>query len=615
MLLLLLLEGGLRLAGYGYATGFFQTVQVAGKERVIENEQFSRRFFPKRLARRPLPISFPATKEPGVYRVFVMGESAAMGDPEPSFAFSRVLEVLLRERFPQTRFEIINVAFTAINSHVILPLARECAQHHGDLWVVYMGHNEVPGPLGPGTIFGGQGSKLWLKRASLVLRTTRVGQLLDALRTRLTASGAAPQTWRGLEMFLERQFRQDDPQMAEVYEEFSQNLNDMVRAAHRAGTEVILCTTASNLKDSAPFGSLHPSGWTSDQQVAWQKSYEPAMAAAAGGRFQEAVPLLRSCLAQDPRFAEAHFLLGHVSMGLDQRQEALPSFEAARDLDTLRFRADSKLNGIVEQTSQAWRDRGVYLCDTVKELSSGLPYGIPGEEIFFDHVHFKFDGNYLVARSIADQVLLRLPASLRKGDTGVWASAETCANHLGLSDWFEYQMYESLQRRLLEAPFTNQLFQQARQDRYRQRLTELRPALRPDGMESAAQICRDAVAFSPGDPRLHENLGRVLAAKGDRSGALNEFKQVVAAWPHHAAAYNNMGLLLQQLGRDQEAEEAFQQALARRPQFADAHHGLGLIEANRGHWDLAIALSTSAGRRIRNCRCHAASEPSVVPSR
>ena len=64
------------------------------------------------------------------------------------------MEVLLRERYPGVNFEVVNVAITAINSHVIVPIARECARYQGDLWIIYMGNNEMIGPFGAATVFG-----------------------------------------------------------------------------------------------------------------------------------------------------------------------------------------------------------------------------------------------------------------------------------------------------------------------------------------------------------------------------------------------------------------------------------------------------------------------------
>lgn len=578
----------LRLAGFGYPTGFFRTESVNGKRLVVPNDQFSRRFFPEGLARRPLPSSFEAAKPPGTYRIFVMGESAAMGDPEPAFAFSRILEVLLRDRFPEGRVEVINVAFTAINSHVILPIAQACAEQAGDLWVVYMGHNEVHGPFGPGTVFGGHRSRLWLTRAALAFKTTRVGQGLDALQGRLSARDGRTRTWQGLEMFLGHQFRKDDPRLASMYSQFRENLEDIIRTGRESGADIILCSPASNLKDSPPFASLHRSGFAEEQKKAWERLYEPAAATVKAGRHQEGFGFLQSAAELDPQFAELHFLIGRCLAAMDRKDEARSRFELARDLDSLRFRADSRLSELIKEVASAWRDKGVFLCNTTEGLAQGLVDRIPGEESFFDHVHLTFDGNYLIARTVADQAALRLPAELRRRDAGIWASANQCAARLGLTSWHEYQMFQAFQRRLLEAPFTNQLNHVERQARVLQKLAELRPSLSPAGLEEAARVCREALTNSPQDPVLHESLGRVLAAKGEPEAALAEFQRVKAAWPHHPAAYHNIGLLLQQLRRDSEAEAYFQQALARRPDFADAHNGLGSIQAGRGELDQAV---------------------------
>ena len=131
MAFLALIEAGLRLAHVGYPADFFLYDRIESRDVLVQNDQFSRRFFPRHLVRRPLSMAMSATKPADTIRIFVLGESAAMGDPDPAFSFSRILGVLLRERYPGTRFEVVNLAFTAINSHVILPIARECAQQGG----------------------------------------------------------------------------------------------------------------------------------------------------------------------------------------------------------------------------------------------------------------------------------------------------------------------------------------------------------------------------------------------------------------------------------------------------------------------------------------------------
>src|SRR5207249_5491162 len=129
-----------------------------------------------------------------------VGESAAQGFPDPSTSFARVLEVMLRDRYPDTHFEVVNTAVTAINSHVILPIARECAGFQPDLFVAYIGNNEVVGPFGAANVLGSHSPNLRLIRSNVALKATRTGQLLGNIVRRGSAHDA-PQFWGGMEMF------------------------------------------------------------------------------------------------------------------------------------------------------------------------------------------------------------------------------------------------------------------------------------------------------------------------------------------------------------------------------------------------------------------------------
>ncbi|MCY2932314.1 MAG: hypothetical protein NTV86_23035 [Planctomycetota bacterium] len=82
-IVLLLLEAGLRLGGYGYPTGFFVKADASGGWRT--NERFAWRFLPRNLRDLPGPViaepvrCLLAKKPAGVVRIFVLGSSAAMG--------------------------------------------------------------------------------------------------------------------------------------------------------------------------------------------------------------------------------------------------------------------------------------------------------------------------------------------------------------------------------------------------------------------------------------------------------------------------------------------------------------------------------------------------------
>lgn len=119
LLFLVLAELALRVCGYGHPSAFL--VKSADGSGYVTNASFGRQFLGDDLAGRPWPALLPARKPPGTLRIFVLGESAAMGTPDPSFGFARILEVMLRRKFPARRFEVINAAMRGINSHVVLP--------------------------------------------------------------------------------------------------------------------------------------------------------------------------------------------------------------------------------------------------------------------------------------------------------------------------------------------------------------------------------------------------------------------------------------------------------------------------------------------------------------
>jgi hypothetical protein len=149
VLLVVTVEAGLRLAGYGHPSTFTVPCTVQGRAAFCDNDRFTWQFFPPGAFRLPLTFAIPAAKSPKTFRIFVMGESAAQGAPEPAYSFARYLEVMLRECFPAVRFEVFNTGITAVNSHVLLPLVRDLAHHQRSVQI-YTGNNEVVGPFEAG---------------------------------------------------------------------------------------------------------------------------------------------------------------------------------------------------------------------------------------------------------------------------------------------------------------------------------------------------------------------------------------------------------------------------------------------------------------------------------
>jgi tetratricopeptide (TPR) repeat protein len=582
------LEGALRLAGYGYATSFFKPLRIGTEDYLVENDKFGWRFFPPEISRSPTPVRMLAHKSPGTFRIFLFGESAALGDPEPAFGVGRYLQRLLQERYPGMRFEVVCAAMTAINSHAVLPIARECAALQGDLWIIYMGNNEMIGPFGAVTDFGSQSPPLWYVRLTLAVQKTRLGQLLMSLGRNLTerARKQGP-SWGGMQMFLKNQIAPGDPRKEKVYYCFQQNLQDIVRTGGAAHVPMILSTVAVNLKDCAPFASLmRTNPGASGEQ--FERLYAQAVRDQERSDFAEAVRGFEQAAGLAPHFAELQFRWGQCLLGLTNTASARSHFAQARDDDALPFRTDSRINAIISQAGARFAARDLTLCDAVSLFADSSPVGVAGDEAFYEHVHFNFAGNYRLALALADAVVPSLPLGIPQQPDARWASQETCEKDLGLTDWNRRDVYENMSRRLLQPPFTGQEANVREARVLEQRLDELHGRLNATNVEPARRIYLGAIGRWPEDFRLHVNYAAFLEAIKDLAGAVAEWNKVQALLPHHYLAYYQIGRLFALQDKTDEARNWLSRALELRPDLSEGWYELGRLQGASGKFEAAL---------------------------
>lgn len=594
LLIVVGLELGLRLFGYGYPTSFFLPAKIKGQDYYVPNDKFGYRFFPPAMARKPVSAPMPATKPPGAYRIFLFGESAAQGDPDPSFGAGRYLQALLRERYPGTDFEVVCVAMTAINSHAILPIARECARLNGDLWIIYMGNNEMVGPFGAGTVFGPRAPAISQVRAALAIKSTRTGQLLASLLQHWSPAASAPKTWSGLNMFKDHELRYDDPQRLRAYENFKANLADILRAGHSAGVPVILSTVGSNLKDCAPFASLHATAMTESQTTQWNESYREGTTLQSAGDYQGALKQFARAEKIDPHFADLQFRMGTCDLALKNSSQSLREFELARDDDALAFRADSRINQIIRDAADEEAGKGVSLLDAAGMLADDSPEKISGNELFYEHVHLNFDGNYLLGRAFAEQTAKFLPKSIADRATNDWASPTVCDSRLAVSPWDRSRVWQENFSRVSEPPFTDQLNAASRRDFYRAKLAELNSQMNDAARIQTRALYKAALAPALNDSFLRENFAQFLEQIGDLPGAVEEERLAGELMPQTPAVPCKIAMLLVRQGNSLEAEESLSNALSIRGDYAPALNELGLILANHQNTTAAAEYLTRA---------------------
>ncbi|MCX8156092.1 MAG: tetratricopeptide repeat protein [Verrucomicrobiae bacterium] len=583
-LLLLAVELGLRVGGYGYPTAFFLRTQTE-EGRVWEtNPRFGWRYFPPAVARTPQPMRIAAPKPPGTLRLVVLGESAAMGDPEPAYGLPRVLEVMLQECRPTQKVEVINAAATAINSHVIRDIARDALPLQADAWLLFMGNNEVVGPFGAGTVFGRRAPGLALIRASLAAKKFKLGQALDDCRRAL--AGGEPPTWEGMELFLEHRVPADAPQLERVYAHFEQNLRDILATARRARIPVYLCTIPVNLRDCAPLAAVHRPALPPETAARFDRLLREAAAAMHQQHPADALEKLEEALSLSPHHAGALFLRGHCRRALGQEAPARADWAAALQEDALRFRADARINQIIRRVAAEFHDAGVVLVDAEAQLAQASPHQTPGREFFWEHVHLNFAGNYAVAAAVA--------AAL--GQAASLPSTNLVAARLALTDFDQHQVTEQVLRRLEQPPFTGQWDNAAQRLQLKAQLDQWRPRLTPAALREQAAVHDAALARRPGDWVLYARRAELWEAAGELQRAQQDWEQVRKLMPAHVEALYRLGNLADKQGLPDLAEQHFRAALRLRPLSAEAWNGLGLSLMAQQRWSEAEAAFQQALR-------------------
>ena len=568
------IEFGARFAGIGYPTNFFAENASPNGSIIAANHRFFWSFFPKALSRSPQAFQFFSEKRPKTIRIFLFGESAAMGDPEPAFGMARVLEKMLESRSPELDFEVINLAVTAINSHVIRPIALEAEAFDSDFWCLYIGNNEVHGQFGPGTVFGSSESSLPLIHASLAVKRTRIGQIANTLAGAFNRGDRTD--WEGMAMFADREIYADDPRLQAVYANFNSNLNDIANAGARAGAHVLLSSVAVNLKGSSPFKSAMPTQLAAPEIEKWQTLISEGKQLLDNGLASDALLKLQESLKIFAEHAETHYLIGQSHSHLKDYASAQKAYIKARDLDGLRFRTDSEMNRIIKKVASDHPSQQLSFVDAEAMVAFNAPTRIPGDELFWDHVHLRFPGNYLVALTFAQAIEKKLFTPEQINALPAWISLGDCAQSLTLTRWNDYQMTQSMRQRLFEEPFRSQSIHKSRDERLKNELQQHLVGISPEAFSVHQNLFIQSLKTNPKDAVLQDMYARYLLSQGKMDEATEQWSELVKQVPSHLMAHYQKGTALALIPqRAEEAEESLRRALEIRPATVDIMVSLG----------------------------------------
>lgn len=613
LLLLLLLEGGLRLFGYGQTYPLFVPVEDF-PEYLHQNRAVARRYFAN-LENVPGSVYdvFEAEKRPGTYRLFVQGGSSAAGYPYYfGGSFSRMLEQRLLQTFPEKNVEVINTAMAAVNSYTLLDLADEILAQQPDAVLIYAGHNEYYGALGVGSSQS-LGQIRTLTNLYLALRDWRIVQLLRSLLARLAeavgpdASSTSANATLMSQMVREQTIPLGDPLYEAGLRQFSGNLGDLLAKYAAAGVPVYIGTVASNERDHPPF--IGDPTTTADTD-AWRSTYETGLRLAAAGDTAAALEHLAAAITLDSLAADPFFAQGVLLLGQGEAAAARRAFLAAKDRDQLRFRAPEAMNTIIRARAA---EQGATVVETQAALASRARHGIIGHEFMLEHLHPNIDGYFY----IADAFYQALQADQRIGAWDQATSTETARRELLVTpidsligeirlkilmgSW-PFQppgtltfSVDTLQAHSLEEQLALDLYR--RQSNWYESVNRLRAAY--EQRQQWHEALRTALAVIqeyPFIPEPYFAAGNILLQQRRYPEAL-AYYQAGNDRRESADALFIIGTLQVELGNTAAGVEALEASLLLKPNQPQALFNLSNAHARQGHFDAARRAAEQLQRR------------------
>lgn len=366
IVLIVLLEGGLRQFDYGQNLALFIPATEGFPDHLMNNPSVSLRYF-RREDHPPTPHrdQFFRHKPNNGYRIFLIGESTATGWPyHANMMPSRILARRLSEAFPDKQIEVVSVGVTAINSYAFLDFANEILEQSPDAILIYGGHNEFYGALGVGSSKS-VGNRRWLVKSYLALQRFKSFLLLkDAINAAQNwvtpGSDEASLDTLMLKMVKDKNIPQGSAVRQQGIDQFRNNMGDLLGKFKKAGVPVIISEQVSNLRDQPPFVSVADNGHQSALDI-----YHQAQQLEQAGRIDAA----RS------------------------------AYIRAKELDALPFRAPEQINQTIHQLAKEY---GIPVVPMQRYFEQASHNGIIGSQLMMEHLHPTAEGYFLLSEAFLE---------------------------------------------------------------------------------------------------------------------------------------------------------------------------------------------------------------------
>ena len=195
--------------------------------------------------------NFLMPKPADTVRIFIVGESAAKGFPQPrNLTTASFLQAMLTDAWPDRRVEVISLGTTAVASFPLVYLVRDAVQYDPDLVIFYVGNNEFFGAYGVASINASGTLPTW---ALPFVRWARGLAIVQAAEGLIHRKADESRTLME-EMVGKTVIPADSPLRAAATQNLETHLDRMLETVRAAGLPAVVCTTASNEAGLRPLG-------------------------------------------------------------------------------------------------------------------------------------------------------------------------------------------------------------------------------------------------------------------------------------------------------------------------------------------------------------------------
>lgn len=390
------LELVLRFFNVGENYSLLQETTLNGRDFYRVNRSFPGKYF-NRVGDAPefRDELIPVFKQSNEKRIIVLGGSTSFGFPYTyNITFPDMLEWMMKENSPSTRWNVINLSTSAINSFSVADIVKRTADLKPDAIVIYMGHNEFYGAFGSASLEKG-GTWFYSTHLSIKIRELRLYQVLLKVFNKSMVS-VSPGDPLMVRIIRNKQITFGSSLYLKTRLNFIRNLYRIKQITDPMDIPVYICTLVSNEKDLVPFASDFI-----DEGLTHPTLYREFQSLLASGDTTGVRLWLKDLYLWEPQSSIYSYCNAKYFEWMGNRDSAGIYYKKARDLDVLRFRATTDWNKAIRQfaVNNSWE---LVPIDLAFEQYSYPSF--PGNDLFHEHVHPNEKGYRLMAYTILKQM-------------------------------------------------------------------------------------------------------------------------------------------------------------------------------------------------------------------